>query len=492
NADFSSSTVYSNLTGVGTLTSGALGAGFSAVNVAQGGTGQTSFTANSLIAGNGTSGLQAIGTGTAGQVLVSSGPGGLPQWVSGSGSICSDCVLTDPGASSVDTIAPSLNGVTGLTVRQTSGGGTADIFDVTDSAGTTNYISVDHSGNIILGGLNAAGVVHTNASGQLSTGLLTNADFSSSTVYSNITGVGTLTSGALGAGFSAVNVAQGGTGQTSFTANSLIAGNGTSGLQAIGTGTAGQVLVSSGPGGLPQWVSGSGSICSDCVLTDPGASSVDTIAPSLNGVTGLTVRQTSGGGTADIFDVTDSAGTTNYISVDHSGNIILGGLNAAGVVHTNASGQLSTGLLTNADFSSSTVYSNITGVGTLTSGALGAGFSAVNVAQGGTGQTSFTANSLIAGNGTSGLQAIGTGTAGQVLVSSGPGGLPQWVSGSGSICSDCVLTDPGASSVDTIAPSLNGVTGLTVRQTSGGGTADIFDVTDSAGTTNYISVDHSG
>jgi hypothetical protein len=49
---------------VGTLTSGALGTGFTTVAVAQGGTGATSFTSNGVIYGNGTSALQVTAVAT--------------------------------------------------------------------------------------------------------------------------------------------------------------------------------------------------------------------------------------------------------------------------------------------------------------------------------------------------------------------------------------------------------------------------------------------
>jgi hypothetical protein len=43
------------------------------LNVANGGTGQTSLTANNVLLGNGTSGVQAVAPGTAGNLLTSNG-----------------------------------------------------------------------------------------------------------------------------------------------------------------------------------------------------------------------------------------------------------------------------------------------------------------------------------------------------------------------------------------------------------------------------------
>jgi hypothetical protein len=51
---------------------------FGVIPVANGGTGQTSFTANNLLVGNGTSNLQTIAPGTSGNLLTSNGT----SWVS--------------------------------------------------------------------------------------------------------------------------------------------------------------------------------------------------------------------------------------------------------------------------------------------------------------------------------------------------------------------------------------------------------------------------
>jgi hypothetical protein len=57
------------------------------LGVGNGGTGQTSFTTNAVMLGNGTSPLSVVsGLGTAGQVLTSNGPGGPPTFQAGGGS----------------------------------------------------------------------------------------------------------------------------------------------------------------------------------------------------------------------------------------------------------------------------------------------------------------------------------------------------------------------------------------------------------------------
>lgn len=78
-------TTLASLTTTGTLISGALSTGFTAVNVPQGGTGSTTLSANQVLLGNGTSLMKTVtGWGTSGQFLTSTGAGTAPTWQSGS------------------------------------------------------------------------------------------------------------------------------------------------------------------------------------------------------------------------------------------------------------------------------------------------------------------------------------------------------------------------------------------------------------------------
>lgn len=73
-----------NLASVGTLTSGALGSGFTTVVVARGGTGSTTLAANLVLLGNGTGNVSVVnGTGASGQFLTSNGAGAVPSWTTG-------------------------------------------------------------------------------------------------------------------------------------------------------------------------------------------------------------------------------------------------------------------------------------------------------------------------------------------------------------------------------------------------------------------------
>ena len=70
-----------NLTSVGTLTTGALSTGFTAIPVSLGGTGTTTPSQYLVILGNGSAGFTvASSTGTSGQFLTSNGTGAFPNW----------------------------------------------------------------------------------------------------------------------------------------------------------------------------------------------------------------------------------------------------------------------------------------------------------------------------------------------------------------------------------------------------------------------------
>jgi len=76
-------TTLSNLVTVGTLTSGALGSGFTIIGVAQGGTGSSTLSVNQILLGNSASGVKVVaGYGTTGQLLTSNGAGNAPYWAS--------------------------------------------------------------------------------------------------------------------------------------------------------------------------------------------------------------------------------------------------------------------------------------------------------------------------------------------------------------------------------------------------------------------------
>lgn len=79
----SSVTTLANLATVGTLTSGALGSGFTAINVAQGGIGSTTLSFGHILLGSTTNAIGIVeGFGSSGQLLTSNGANTAPTWQS--------------------------------------------------------------------------------------------------------------------------------------------------------------------------------------------------------------------------------------------------------------------------------------------------------------------------------------------------------------------------------------------------------------------------
>ncbi len=186
-----------------------------------------------------------------------------------------------------------------------------------------------------------------------------------------------------------VVVGQGGTGNTSFTAYSLITAGITSGSpfqNVLGVGTTGQVLTSQGAGALPVWLS--------------------------NAASG-----------------TVNAGLINQLAWYAASGTVVSGL------ATSASGVLITSAGSVPSISQTlplAVQTNITELGTITVGVWNG--TTVGVANGGTGNTTFTPYSvIIAGTGaTSPFQnVVGLGATGQVLTSAGAGALPTWQNSAG-------------------------------------------------------------
>jgi len=180
------------------------------------------------------------------------------------------------------------------------------------------------------------------SAGQFATTIAANGDLT----CSQITSTGTITSGIWNG--TAVDVAHGGTGRSSLTANALIVGNGTSAVTLTSATAFGQMLAADS-GGVPVW----------------------TGHPHL-------------GDNSTYTGALDFSGST-------SGTITIQPQAAAGTYNFN--------LPTSAGTSGKPLLSGGGGSSPMTFGTLG-------VAGGGTGATSLTANALLLGNGTSAFQVV--------------------------------------------------------------------------------------
>jgi hypothetical protein len=126
---FNLSQLANNLNTAGQLdaTDGLTGA----VSVANGGTGQSTLTANAVLLGNGTSGVQAVAPSTSGNVLVSNGTTWVSSAPSGGGAL-----RIEAFSSSGTWTAPS--GVTRIFVQLTAGG-TGGYFNNSNGNTTSGY-----------------------------------------------------------------------------------------------------------------------------------------------------------------------------------------------------------------------------------------------------------------------------------------------------------------------------------------------------------------
>lgn len=148
-------------------------------------------------------------------------------------------------------LSPTQNVTSGAGVHQTNGINLGTVATNTCSAGTCNKYAIyapssnnytdlfNYNGTSLISGtglINAAQLTGTVPSGSLSGS------------YTGITGVGTLTAGSLGAGFTTVAVARGGTGVTTFGGtNTILYTTAADTLSSIATANNG-VLVTSGTG----------------------------------------------------------------------------------------------------------------------------------------------------------------------------------------------------------------------------------------------------
>lgn len=337
------------------------------LGVANGGTGLSSYSIGDLLYASGTTTIAGLAIGGSNTVLTSNGT--TPAW---SNSLTLSGLTVNGnltlGQNSSNTITP--HGEFAASIIPSS----ADSYDLGASSLEFNNLYVKNitlAGNLLAPSSGGTSGYWQLASGVLAPANITNdllvggnstasAKFQVSGTTGNISASGTLTgligltssgtvdftglstgilhstsgvlsSAAVDLGTTDITgilaVGHGGTGANTFTSNGILYGNGTGAIQATGQGPNGDVLTANSSG-VPVWSTlsvsgGTGGNCSNCLVNNPTTN--QTINPSGN-ITGLSVAQTSTSSpTADIFDVTNSAGTTKYMQVDANGNLSIGG-----------------------------------------------------------------------------------------------------------------------------------------------------------------------
>lgn len=236
--------------------------------VVEGYTGKQSFTAYAVITGGTTStgALQnTVGAGTAGQILVSGGAAALPVWTAAS-SASSITLTGDTGGALTSNSFTLTAGTTGLSF---GGAGTTETLSgtlVVSNGGTGRATLTAH--DLLIGnGTTAVTLLAPSAT----------------------TGIPLISQGAASdPAFGTAVVAGGGTGNTTFTAFSLIAA-GTTATGAfqnvVGTGTTGQILVAT-TGALPVWTA-AGSASSISITGNTGGALTGNAFTFSGGTTGL-------------------------------------------------------------------------------------------------------------------------------------------------------------------------------------------------------------
>ncbi|MEO7364653.1 MAG: tail fiber domain-containing protein [Candidatus Saccharimonadales bacterium] len=278
---------------------------------------------------------------------------------------------------SIGSAATTVDVSTTFSIAQTTAGqtltmpvpttSTAGRLLVINNVGTTSFVM---GGNTISAGAtstfewNGSAWVPTDAviagTGLTQSGNVLNSAAATSVV--NDTNLqGSISGNALTLSFAGqLSVARGGTGAASFTSNGIVYGNGSGALQVTAAGTGGQVLIANA-GGTPTFATFSGDV-------SVGNTGITTIAAGA--VTGTKIANntiTNANLASGSFGNITGLGTLGSLTV--SGTTTLSGLNTTGVVHTNASGVLSTGaVVLGTDTSGAYVTSVGAGTGTTIGG----------------------------------------------------------------------------------------------------------------------------
>jgi hypothetical protein len=477
---------------------------FGIANVVGGGTGGSTFTAYSLITAGTTStaSFQNVsGVGTSGQILTSNGASALPTWQAVPASSIS--ITGDSGGALVGAAFTFTGGASGLTFAgagstETLGGtlnvahgGTGDnsftayavIAGGTTSTGVLQSVSgVGTSGQVLTSnGASALPTWQTASAGGIVTldGDSGSATGSTVTLTGSTTGLTFTGSGATVTLGGDLVVANGGTGNTTFTAYSLIAAGttATGAFQHVsGLGAAGQILTSNGAAALPTWQSGAGATIS--ITGDSGGAITSGSFTFTGGTTGLTF---AGAGTTETLTGTLIVGNggTGRATLTNHGVLVGAGTGAITQLAVGTTGQVLTGATGADPVWASPAASSISITGdsggaligaafTFTGGTTGLTFAGAGstetlggdliVANGGTGRTTLTNHGVLVGAGTGAITQLAVGTTGQVLTGA-TGADPVWASPAASSIS--ITGDSGGALTGNSFTFTGGSTGLT-------------------------------
>jgi hypothetical protein len=262
------------------------------VGVANGGTALSSVPSNGqLLIGNGTAYTLGTLTGTTSQVSVTNTAGvitlGTPQNIAATSTPTFGGVILQSGSASVKFAAPT-------------SGSTAVTWTLPDSVGTANQVlSTDGSGNL-----------------SWATALSSSSTLNGSNITSGT-----------------VDVANGGTGDTTLTLDGVLVGNGTNGLLATAAGSQYQPLVANAGGSAPSFqalpLNQSAAVTGSLGVANGGTGAATLTANSVLLGNGTSALQTVSPGTSGNY--LRSNGTTWTSNTIQSGDLPNGELSGSGI-----------------------------------------------------------------------------------------------------------------------------------------------------------------
>ena len=295
--------------------------------IIEGGTAAQTFTAYAPVVA-GTTALGAFqnasgGAGTAGQILVSAGAAALPIWTA-AGTASSITLTGNSGGALAGNAFTLTGGTTGLLF---AGAGT------TETLGGTLVVANGGTGAVTLTGVligNGTSAITGQAITQYNV-LIGGASNAITSVAPGTTGIPLISQGAaVNPAFGTAVVAGGGTGNTTFTAYSLIAAGtvATGPFQnVVGVGTTGQILVSAGAGALPVWTA-AGSASSISITGNTGGALTGNAFIFSGGTTGLSFGGAGATQTLTFAGIVANAGVVS-LGTDATDNAINIGTSAS-------------------------------------------------------------------------------------------------------------------------------------------------------------------
>jgi Repeat of unknown function (DUF5907) len=356
----------------------------SPLTASQGGSGAGTFTAHTVLLGEGTSAFAAAGPGTSGQCLLSNGSSGDPSFAAcptgggtpggsttqfefnNSGAFGGTSNLTYASSTGVVTFNQLANGNdTFYGVRSTDTSPTGNLIHFQNNAKTVDLFKVDASGNVTAASFTSTatgpfvltGTEGTCAGGAAGQDVLCLGNSSTHTAQLSLNGgtfvpipqlAGDLGGTAAGPQVvsthlaSPLTAAQGGSGAGTFTAHTALLGEGTSAFAAAGPGISGQCLLSNGasadpsfaacPGGGGGGTPGGGSTQLEFNNSGAFGGTANFMYVSSTGVVTLNqlangndtfygVRSTDTSPTGNLIHFQNNAKTTDLFRVDASGNV---------------------------------------------------------------------------------------------------------------------------------------------------------------------------